>query len=167
MELRPLGKIPDSNRILYAAFPSSMNDLLQATSYPSKYFGLLFSWPVEPLMPKEVFKVAKHFVEAGAVYVSTWGKDCERVHDIFDDAILDALPDAAKDRRILTTWLEGKFLRGALWDFIHVAFPNTGYEKECEAAVMIFWNHAEKEVLDLIRKKKMLKQKGPLPPNRR
>jgi hypothetical protein len=50
MELKPIGKIPDSNRILYAAFPSSMEDLLRTTRYPSKYLALpAFVW-MTPLL---------------------------------------------------------------------------------------------------------------------
>ncbi len=158
MQFKNIGKIPDPERTLYASFPASTDEVLKTGSFPSKYFGLLFSWPTEPLVPNDVLTVAKHFVQSGAVYISSWGKNCELVHDIFDRAILELKPHLNGDQTILTTWLKDEPLDKVLWDFVNVAFPNTGYERECSAAVMVFLDQSEKKVLELIQKNKLLSQ---------
>ena len=63
----------------------------------------------------------RKLVQAGCIYFCAWGPDCERVHDIFDELILDTEPV------IMTTCHDKESLDSALWFFLFSAFPDDGY----------------------------------------
>ncbi len=61
-------------------------------------------------------------IEHGAIWVCTWGTDCERIHDTFDEADVG---DGTKDSSefIMTTWHTDDSLDEVVDFFLTCAFP--------------------------------------------
>jgi hypothetical protein len=103
----------------------------------SKHFGLLIVTDASGLADETLFDLAKTLISKGLVYLCTWGADCERVHDRFDDAELAKTLDAGdpptqNDCSFMSTWHSNESLSEALWFFLHAAFAAQGYEQTCE-----------------------------------
>jgi hypothetical protein len=91
------------------------------------FFTTLIATDARELPNGEILEVAEQMVRRHCGYVSTWGPDCERVHDVYDKALLLAEygPNklAASDRAFLmSTWHDKEPLDEALWFALH-AFP--------------------------------------------
>jgi len=113
---------------------------------PSKYFGCFLYWNVSGVTNKVISRVARNLLKAGCVYFSTWGKDCERVHDIIDHVDFELNPDQDDDFVIMTTWHSHDSLEYALWYFLNVADPDNGYADNCRAAIAISIDGAPKSL---------------------
>jgi hypothetical protein len=91
------------------------------------FFTTLIATDARKLRDDEILGVAEQMVRQHCGYVCTWGPDCERVHDVYDKALLLAeygpnkLPSS--DRAFLmSTWHDKEPLDDALWFALH-AFP--------------------------------------------
>ncbi len=62
----------------------------------------------------EIDDFAEALLEQGAAYVCAWGPDCERVHDIFDEAFVGS-EGLGREQFVMTTWHDGEVLEEALW----------------------------------------------------
>ena len=73
--------------------------------------------------------LALQWLEAGVIYFCVWGPDCERLHDLFDEAYLEGSHTANYVNRrtdrpfIMTTWHSGWTLDEMLEFFLKSAFP--------------------------------------------
>lgn len=85
----------------------------------------------------EIRNIANWALDQGVVYVSAWGPDCEGVHDIIDEVLVDRSPDATDEDVIMTTWHEDEALDEALWFAVNSAYPAGAYEGTCETLVAI------------------------------
>ena len=66
-----------------------------------------------------------------------WGPDCERVHDIIDEAVVSRNPGETDEDVIMTTWHEDETIEEALWFAVNSAFPAGAYEQTCKTFVTI------------------------------
>lgn len=98
---------PDFKTLAELQLPSSRTILLiaaDATGVPAETIGL----------------TAERLLASGLCYVCTWGPDCERVHDIFDEIhVGDGSRDS--DTEFMSTWHDAESLDDALWFFLHNA----------------------------------------------
>ena len=62
----------------------------------------------------EISDIANWALDQGAVYVCVWGPDCERVHDIIDEVIVNRNPGETDEDVIMTTWHDDEALNEAL-----------------------------------------------------
>lgn len=51
------------------------------------YFGAFLACNADIFSDELVLSFAEQLLQQGLVYIDVWGKDCERVHDLFDEAI--------------------------------------------------------------------------------
>ena len=67
---------------------------------------------------------ARRAADQGMAYFSTWGPDCERLHDVMDESVVQWEVIEKRPARyfIMTTWHEDEDLAEALWFVRHVAF---------------------------------------------
>jgi len=107
---------------------------------PSKQFRLFIAADATKIHDDQIETFAEAALSTGMIYCCTWGPDCSRVHDLFDDVILaDELgpglyaPPTADDV-IMTTWHERDSLKKAVWYFANCTFPTKSFEHESE-----FW----------------------------
>lgn len=117
------------------------------------YFGVFLVCDATLLDDKTVIDFAQALLKKGAIYFSFWGTHCERVHDLFDLAIIQNDPDETDNSVRLTSWHTKETLDEALWFFLNVAFPANDYEASCHTELLIVianetWTqHLKKRVL--------------------
>jgi len=128
--------LPDRpRRDIYLCPSESIESLVLQIVPPSPHFGLLLAVDARPLDADRIGYLAEDLVGKGLAYLCAWGPDCERVHDIFDEIIVEMDPEQNKGV-ILTTWHSKERLDEALWFFINSAFPNEAYEGTCHAWIV-------------------------------
>jgi hypothetical protein len=100
---------------------------------PSRRFRLLVAADVTTLETDAISKFASAALNCGMVYFCAWGPDCERLHDLVDEVIVN---DELGERRftgpnandvIFTTWHSKEGLSEALDFFITCAEPTEGF----------------------------------------
>ena len=79
-----------------------------------------------------ILEGAKKLVSGGLACLCAWGPDCERVHDLFDDAALEVGAALSGDDTIMTTWHSDESLEEALRFFVEDAFVTSGFEGTCK-----------------------------------
>lgn len=89
---------------------------------PCDGFALFVAYDATELSAERIDEFASYCIGRGLFWISTWGADCERVHDIFDrvDIAQDAPPGI-----VMSTWHDDEGLEESLqlfWD----AFPAEG-----------------------------------------
>jgi len=124
-------------KTVYLTASNSISDLSNQIGPVSRYFGLLLAIDARGLDLSPIFDVATQLLARGLVYLCAWGPDCERVHDIFDEATvsreLDSnAPPRITDGTVMTTWHSKEPFKEALWFFVHSAFATESYEHNCK-----------------------------------
>ena len=121
----------DGERELYVASVPSFNEWRCLVSEPAwaavveepgAGFALFLACDATELNAELIEEFASYCIGRGLFWVSTWGPDCERVHDIFDRV------DIAQDTEpgiVMSTWHDDEPLDEALLLFWH-AFPAEG-----------------------------------------
>jgi len=100
--MKCLGQVTDYNRPVYSA---SVPDFFGLTGleFPSLQSVIFLVSDASEINADIIYSAASQLIERGAIYVCTWGSDCERVHDIFDEVdVGDGSEDT--DEFIMTTW---------------------------------------------------------------
>jgi len=105
----------------------------------SRHFALLIALDAKGIPDSRISDWVSLVLKAGAVSVSAWGPDCERVHDLFDHAIVSGLLTEGKESSvesvILTTWHDKEPLEDAVNFLVNVIEPAADYKATCEAWV--------------------------------
>ena len=87
---------------------------------------------------KEISQFCGHLVRLGCAYLSTWGVDCERVHDIMDEIIVGDNPPETDIGCLMTTWHAKDSLEEALEFFMFCTIPDEAYAPQgCEVGLII------------------------------
>jgi hypothetical protein len=104
----------------------------------------LLACDADELSIKVLGKWSNKLIDSGLAYLCTWGKDCERVHDIFDETVVgrevfdkEAIPP------IITTWHADQSLEEALWFALNTTFPVPEYEETCKSLLIVAVKEAE------------------------
>lgn len=93
-----------------------MDRLALARGLPSPHYGLFIASDSAQVPDDAIYQAALIAARSGLAYLSTWGPECGRVHDIFDQAIIEQLGGEYPDGRVvLTTWHSDEPLNEALW----------------------------------------------------
>lgn len=124
----------DGRRSLHAHAVATAAELPGSFALPSRHFVCLLAWDADRIPANTIASVATRLLEAGAVYVCTWGRDCERVHDVVDEVIV-ATDLESKNGVIMTTWHSSEALADAIWHAMFTAFPAQAYEATCTATL--------------------------------
>jgi hypothetical protein len=118
-------------KALFLCPVESIGDLPEKIKASSPNFGLLLAFNAEAVKSEEISEAAAKLVEKGLAYLCAWGPDCERVHDLFDEAAQKKNGELTGDDVIMTTWHENETLIEALWFFLHAAFPTQSFQANC------------------------------------
>jgi len=100
-------------------------------------------------------EVAAAALDAGLAYVCAWGPDCARVHDVFDDVIIEReIESGGGDDTIMTTLHSSESLEEAASFFAQAAFPSPAYEDNCGSwlAVLVGQDPSAAEVRRVLEK---------------
>jgi len=81
-------------------------------------------------------ELCSQLLKLGCAYLSTWGPDCERVHDIMDK-VADAESNITSGV-VMTTWHDDESLSEALWYFLNCTHPDEEYApKGCDLGLVV------------------------------
>ncbi len=122
-----------SGRSLFVLDAARPDDIPTALEVDGPFVCLL-AWDAASVGSDEISNVASRLLAAGCVYICTWGSDCSRVHDIFDETNSVRAPDGPW---VMSTWHDGEPLDEALWFFLFCARPNPDLSDDCRSAVGI------------------------------
>jgi hypothetical protein len=128
------------HRAIYSLHVSAPEDLPAAvpTNLPGARFVLFLAWDARGIPDETIFTLAQRLVRAGLSYIVAWGPDCERVHDVFDDADIVENPESntpATDTVIMSTWHDSEPLAQALWFALYSAYPAEPYDSKTISTV--------------------------------
>ena len=85
----------------------------------------------------EIAALARHLIDAGCSYFCCWGKDCERVHDIFDEECVgEGLFDDSDDT-IMTTWHSSDTLEEFITFCLRDTVPTGSFQATTKTTVAI------------------------------
>ena len=102
------------------------------------HFVCLLVWDASAEGVGVVSRMAEQLLGSGCVYLCAWGKDCERVHDIFDEVIVgDGTQETSADAPlVMTTCHDREPLDSAIWFFLRCAFPDERIA-DCRSSIAI------------------------------
>lgn len=98
------------------------------------YFILFLADNSHNLNIEKVSSFMDTMLKKGMVYLCTWGRNCELIHDIADKKICSSNLSKDEGNTILTTWHKNQNLAEALWYALKSAVPA---EKYCNDAVSV------------------------------
>ncbi len=130
-------KHPESGRTMFLLEIDSLDDWPEDLALPkSKYFVLFLAADASDLSVEDLAAFSTRALDQGMVYLSTWGKDSERVHDTFEEACAEWDPDSDANSAILSEWHEDEPLSEALRFSAAHALPASDFEKGCKATLV-------------------------------
>jgi hypothetical protein len=121
LQLEPLGGKDGLERDLYFLSLPDFASLPDSIFSPGLRFVAFVAADAKGIDAAVLADFSSKLTKAGCVYFCAWGLDCKRVHDVFDEGVLDVEPV------IMTTWYDKESLDKALWFFLFSAFPDDGY----------------------------------------
>ena len=135
--IKRAGRTTEPDRELFLVEAPTLAQVGLDLRVPSRHFVCFLACDPTGVPDEVIANAARHLLSAGCVYFCTWGPDCERVHDLVDDAIRERIPDETQDTVILTTWHARETLDEALWFSVFTACPADAYANACGAVVAI------------------------------
>jgi hypothetical protein len=97
-------------------------DELRSITPPSKRTVILLAGDAESISTDIIAQGADHLLDSGLAYICTWGPDCERVHDIFDQSYVgDGTTKPTAD--FMSTWHSSDTFAEAVEFFAMTAWP--------------------------------------------
>jgi hypothetical protein len=135
--MSPIAKNEVTEREIYLLSPPTLQDHPPNLDLPSRYFGVFLVCDADQIADTVIVELAHSLHRQGMVYLCVWGKDCERVNDLFDRVIVELDPCETDKSVRMTTWLDRASLDEALWHFLYVAFPADNYWENCKAELIV------------------------------
>jgi len=126
-----------SERELHLLELASLDQLPRLVALPSEHFVCLLVLDGRPAPDAEIHRAAARLLQAGAVSLSVWGPDSERIHDRVEDAILSFEETRSEDEAILAAWHPHAGLEEALLHLIRMSWPAEAYLDSCRAALVV------------------------------
>jgi hypothetical protein len=118
--LRHVADDERSRKRLHALHLDSLDQWPATLSGIAPPFGLLLVCDAAHVSSSAVGTAAEQALASGAAYVVAWGSDCERVHDVFDEAYVLMRLERPDLLHVMTTWHADESLDEALWFFVDV-----------------------------------------------
>lgn len=138
-ELGHVGLAREPVHLLTVAVPEQLCDPI---ALPSACFKCLIAWDAEDASAACIAAVAARLLEAGCVYLCTWGADCQRVHDLCDEVVVHReleSPQSESEREavVMTTWHDTETWSEALEFALHGAWPDDLYAERCRGLLVV------------------------------
>ena len=107
------------------------------------YFVCFFAMDASKIQDELIYDLAQHMIRDRCVYFCTWGPDCERVHDIIDEAVVGDSPPDSVVQGIMTTSHSDESLADALFYFFSCTVPDEQFVTCRSALILSTSNEAE------------------------
>jgi hypothetical protein len=138
MAVEKFGKHPETGRTMCLLEIDSLEDWPENLRLPkSRHFVLFLALDAKGIPDEDVAAFATKALDQGMVYLSAWGRDAERVHDVCEEASAEWNPDSDVDDAILSEWHEGEPLSQALLYSVSSAAPANDYEGTCAVTLAV------------------------------
>lgn len=126
-------------------------DELRFIAPPSRHSVILLAGDAAGVPSVILGKAADHLLASGLCYICTWGPDCERVHDIFDERYGgDGTTEPASD--FMSTWHSADTFDEAVEFFAMTAWPtDDAIEQLSYLAILVGSIQAEANFMDAVR----------------
>jgi hypothetical protein len=89
---------------------------------PAPYVALLI-WHAASADASLIRQVVEALLASGCTYLCAWGDDCERVHDIADEVLVDHQGASGEAPEVMTTWHAAESIEEALGFFLTCTAP--------------------------------------------
>jgi hypothetical protein len=140
-----IGKDPNLNRSMYILHLEDLD--LVPDSSKLKYFVVLLVEKIDNIDNKKVNSFITKLLDYGMVWLCTWGKNCELIHDITDeiysnlDNSIKYIKDEHSDDTIMTTWHNDEKLENVLWFSLNLTIPTDGFIENTKNIIIIVINN--------------------------
>jgi hypothetical protein len=124
---------------------SGFNKSINLSKY--KYFTCLLVNNDKTININEACSFLSKLIADGMVYLCTWGKNCELLHDLTDEILTDPRDKKLfkmqqnENTLIMTTWHNNETLAEALWFTIYNAMPSNNYFDKTKNMITIIINN--------------------------
>ena len=128
-----------------------LNEIPSIIEFTTQKFYVVFLVDNLPTLDTDnISKFLKKLIDTGMVYLCTWGKHCEQIHDITDQIL--TLPENQYDKNlhIMTTWHNDETLADALWFSIYNSMPDDAFFDDTRDFIAITIN--DDKSYDIIKK---------------
>ena len=119
------------SRTFYLCHSPFLANLPSIVTPTSRYFALFLAMDARGIRDIAILDLARAMLKKGLACLCSWGPGCERVHDLFDEAMWPEIPNPTDGNVIMTTWHSNEPLKYALWYFAHAAFAAEDYSQTC------------------------------------
>lgn len=133
---------PDSRREIYLLALDAPSELPGSLAGIEPRFAALLVWDADQESVSTISAVTEFLFRAGCISLSTWGRDCERVHDIMDEVSEWLEIDEGPNRHLqnpedaeVTTWHSESF-RSALF-YLACCAHEPGSYAPCAQSIVI------------------------------
>jgi hypothetical protein len=114
-----------------------LNDWPIRMELSSRHFGVLLICDGRTIPNSTVIAVAERIISQGLAYFCSWGPDCERIHDLFDEALVgDGCEDAHDNPVVMTTWHD-ESMEEAIWYSLYLSVGAGKYETTCRSWIIV------------------------------
>ena len=84
-----------------------------------EHFSLFLAIDAREFSDAAISKLAKSLLDRGLVHLDAWGREFERVHDLFD---LQRDPSETDETVVMTSWHTDESLEESLWEFVYLGY---------------------------------------------
>ncbi len=134
-QFQSLGRDGVSQRELYALEVPDFEAMPPRVSLPSPHYACLVVCDAELVATARLQRFCRSLIGGGAVYVSTWGPGCERLHDLFRTTSLGLTK--FRGPPVTTTWHARESLDDALWYWVNLTAPAEPYADTCRSGLVV------------------------------
>lgn len=131
------GRDASLGRRHFALSIASLDELPQPRVLDEGAFAALVLIDASAETVEALASLVERLLEAGCVYLTTWGVGAERLHDIADEVIVSQGLERGVELDVMTTWLEGDPLDDALWQHLHLSEPFEVHEAGCRTGLVL------------------------------
>ena len=121
----------DPAKDFYFCSSDSVEILSEKIDPTSRYFAFFVAMDARNIADDEIARAATKLLSRGLVFLSAWGPDCERVHDLFDQSAFEINEKLTGNDVIMTSWHSKESLLEALWFFVHCAHATESFAAQC------------------------------------
>lgn len=134
---RVIRHLENAGRTIYFMPLRELGDWPERIELSSRHFGVLLLCDARNIPNATVFAVAERMIKQGLAYFCAWGPECERVHDLFDEALVgDGTRAERDDPVVMTTWHDEP-MEDAVWHALYLSVGAGEYERTCRSWVIV------------------------------
>lgn len=136
-ELEPFPPGGLARRRLFLLEIDRAEDLEDIEFHFERHSAVILAWNAADATPELLSFVASTLLDRGAVSISCWGEDCERVHRSLAETIVGTDDTSPYSASTMTTWHARESFDEALWYALFVAQPTDQFDRSCRDSLVL------------------------------